>query len=79
MESVIVNVLLSLLAACGTMVMFIIRRILARIEKLEEREHDYLNKKEIRFTIEDKVEPLRERMHRIELKLDEIINLLLKR
>lgn len=69
------NIILGAITAVCSAIGFIVKRLVSKIDKLEE---ESISKEEVRMLIADKVDPLKDRMERIEIKLDEIIHLLMR-
>jgi hypothetical protein len=58
---------------------FFVRSITSRLEKLEEKVEHTVSEEELRITLNDKIEPVREAIVDIKKQLDKVYDLLIKR
>ncbi len=73
------EIALAIMTVMASVVGWLIKRLVYRIERMESQLQQYVTEPEVRQIIEDKVDPVKERLSRMEAKMDEIIQLLLSR
>lgn len=77
MEEFISPLAVTVFGALVSLVIYMIKKMIERIQKLEAQTCDMTTRKETRILIKDKTEPLREQMKNIDEKLDRIIHIML--
>lgn len=55
-----------------------IKKLINRVQRLEEKSCDTITRRDARTMIHDKVEPLQKQMASIDAKLDRIIEIMIK-
>lgn len=78
MEGILSNMLLLAISATISVLAFFLKRLLNRINRLEEEQHHLVTENEVRQIVSDKVDPIKERLTRIEAGIDNITRLLMK-
>lgn len=79
MESLIGKLLLMVLSAGVGLLGFHIKQDIVKIQRLEERLAEYITEEECRRIIKDHIDPLRDDIRRIDKKLDQILQLHLRK
>jgi len=74
----VLALLTPILSALLGLGLFMIKRLVERITKLEDKQHSNATRHETRTMIDDKVEPVNKRIDNIDAKLDKIIDILIQ-
>ena len=75
--TIIIPVTIAVLTLTGSLVRFIMTRLADRIKALEDETKRKLCKSEARVIIEDKINPLKERLDKMDDKLDKILDIII--
>lgn len=70
-------IVVTLLGALASLVIYMIKKLIERIHKLEEKSCNTVTRQETRTLIKDKTIPLEKQMAKIDAKLDKIIDIML--
>lgn len=68
---------MSITGALGSLGIFMIKKLLERVQRLEEKSHETADRDETRDIILDQVRPLRRQIDKMDRKLDKIIDIML--
>lgn len=71
--------ILALFSGIVSIGIFIMKKVLERIQKLEDNDRDHVTMGEVRRVIEDQVDPMKQQVRRIEIKLDKIIEMMINK
>lgn len=77
-DSHVLALLTPLLSALLGLGIFMIKRLVERVSRLEEKQCGNATRHEARTMINEKVEPVSKRIDNIDAKLDKIINILIQ-
>ena len=83
MEDISYGIIASIITASGGVIIslgvFMIKKVLERVQRLEERSHSTADRDEMRDVILDQVKPLRKQIDKIDNKLDKIIDFIMNK
>lgn len=80
MENIhLASILMSIAGAIGSLGIFMIKKLLERVQRLEEKAHETADRDETRDIILDHVRPLRQQIDKMDRKLDKIIDIMMNK